>query len=595
LRFRRRALSAGYNSAAAAKELWIACKRDPFFWINTFVWTYNPKMIPLSTTRPMVTYGFQDRALWELFNAVLNQHDLHIEKSREMTATWNLLICFLWFAQFQPGLSFRLVSRNADLVDSTEDPDALFCKLDFVLQHQPSWLINDTQYNRTYMHLHFYETRSTIDGNTTTADAARGGRCTAMGLDEFAAVPDGYGMLRATRDVTNCRMYNSTPQGTGNAFYDLKNAKIKHLRLHWSDHPIKRRGLYRSEDNRLKLLDTEFHGVVRDSEGNGTIFPDKYNFRLDGKLRSPWYDTECDRAAHPMEIAQELDIDYLGSDYQYFDAAIIERIQKENVRDPVVKGELEFDFEDSHPIRFTPCPDGRIFLWCNLTPEGNFPENIRVVSGSDISAGTGASNSCTSFINMETGEKVGEFAEPRLKPEEYAVYALAMAKWFNNAFMIWDASGPTGRVFGSNILESGYTNIYYKTALNKITRKTTDIPGFFLNPGDKAEAFGKYRQALKAGTFVQRSYEANRECLFYRHTAGQQAIEHTAAASSQDPTGARTNHGDRCVADVLANFACIILRNTTPKIQEDATPASCYKRRRDEYERKLKERDEVWE
>jgi len=29
-----------------------------------------------------------------------------------------------------------------------------------------------------------------------------------------------------------------------------------------------------------------------------------------------------------MEIAQELDIDYLGSDYQFFDAKTLDRIEK---------------------------------------------------------------------------------------------------------------------------------------------------------------------------------------------------------------------------------------------------------------------------
>jgi len=594
LRYRQRVLRAGYNSRAAARELWIACKRDPFFWINTFAWTYNPRMIPKSTTRPMVTYGFQDNALWEMFGAVINQYDLHIEKSREMTATWNLLLVFTWFAQFQPGLAFRLVSRNADLVDSREDPDALFCKIDFILQHQPSWLLNENQYNRTYMHLFFYETDSTIDGSSTTSDTARAGRCTSLGLDEFASAPDGYAMLRATRDVTGCRMYNSTPKGTGNAFYDLKKKKIKHLRLHWSEHPVKRRGLYRSEDGKLVLLDKEYHGIVRDSEGNGTIFPDNYKFRLDGKLRSPWYDTECDRAAHPMEISQELDIDYLGSDYQFFDARVIDRIQEENVREPVVKGELEFDFETCEPTRFIPCADGRLHLWVNLTPEGEFPDNIKVVQGSDASAGTGASNSVMSFVNKETGEKIGEFAEPKLYPEDFAVYAVAMAKWFNNAYMIWDASGPCGRVFGSTVMDLGYMYIWWKTAINKFTRKSTDIPGFFMNPGDKADAFGKYRRALKDGTFIQRSYEANKECLFFRHMPGTQAIEHTAAATSIDPSGARTNHGDRCTADVVANFAMHTLKDKSKKPIVEEKLLNCYKSRRDQYEAKLREKDEVW-
>ena len=345
LRYRRRVLEAGYRSKEVAKELWIACKRDPFFWINTFVWTYNPKMIPRITTRPMVTYEFQDNALWKMFCSVVNQLDIHIEKSREMTATWNLLMVYLWFAQFHPGLSFRLCSRNADLVDSREDPDSLFAKIDFMLEHQPNWIINDTQYNRTSMHLHFYETLSTIDGSSTTGDVSRGGRTTSIGLDEFAFAPESYAMLRACRASSDCRMYNSTPNGTGNAFYDLKKSKIQHMRLHWSYHPDKRKGLYSSEDGEKKLIDAEFKGTVVSSEGGKFEFPDKYPFRLDGKLRSPWYDRECDRAAHPMEIAQELDIDYLGSNYMFFVANVLDRIQQEDVRDPTSGcGQINFNY-----------------------------------------------------------------------------------------------------------------------------------------------------------------------------------------------------------------------------------------------------------
>lgn len=594
LRYRRRVLRAGYNSDAVAEELWIACKRDPLFWINTFVWTYNPRVFPKITTRPMVTYPFQDDALWDMLKAIIGNYDLQVEKSREMTATWDILMCFLWLAQFHPGLSFRVVSRNADLVDSREDPDALFCKLDFMLKGQPEWLISEDDYNRREMHLLFFETMSTIDGNSTTSDVARGGRCTAMALDEFAAVPNGHAMLRATRDTTSCRIFNSTPQGTGNAFYDLKQSKIRRIRLHWSQHPDKRRGLYRSEDGQLVIIDEEYHAVVRDSQGNDFIFPDNYPFILDGKLRSPWYDRECDRAAHPMEIPQELDIDYLGSDYQFFDAKVIDRIQQEDIRDPLVCGEIEFDHETCQPLQFVPSANGRIQLWMNPTPEGRFPEHIKVISGSDVAAGTGASNSASSFVNRETGEKIGEFADPTLKAEDFALYAIAMAKWFNQAFMIWDASGPHGVIFGNVVLERGYPNIYCKTSLDKISRTITDKPGYFMNPTPKAVAFGKYRQALKNRSFIQRSYHANKECLFYVQVIGAQSIEHTKAVHAQDPTGARANHGDRAVADIVANFAMDYLREKNPKDDEPQQPDNCFQARRQEYENKQRELQEAW-
>jgi len=591
LRQRRHILQMADESPQLQRELWVACKRDIFFWINLFVWTYNPKVIPRITTRPMVTYSFQDGHLWELLSAIVDQVDHQTEKSREMAATWDILLVFLWLAQFHgdpDGYSFRIISRNEKLVDSKEDPDSLFAKIDFILEHQPDWMISREQYSRRMMHLMFYETNSTIDGNATTRDAARGGRATAMALDEFAAVPDGHAMMRATGLTTNCRLYNSTPQGTGNAFYDIKKLKIRRTRLHWSQHPDKRRGLYRSENGKLVILDQSFRGVVRDSKGNGSIYPDNYVFRLDGKLRSPWYDKECDRAAHPMEIRQELDIDYLGSDYQFFDPEVIGQIQEDDIREPYIKGEIEFDYETLTPLKFVPKEDGRLHLWINQTPEGKCPPALKVICGSDVAAGTGASNSASSFVNKLTGEKIGEFADANMHAEDFAIYTIAMAKWFNHAQMIWDASGPHGIIFGNTVVEKKYENVFYNTAIDKISRTVSDKPGFWSNPKLRAIGFGKYRMALKQHTFVQRSYEANHECLFYIQGAGSAtAIEHTASINTQDPTGARANHGDRCVADMVANFWLSILQENMVKKNKETEPKSGFGYRRKQYEEQL--------
>ena len=48
-----------------------------------------------------------------------------------------------------------------------------------------------------------------------------------------------------------------------------------------------------------------------------------------GKVRSPWYDAECKRCAHPQEVAQEHDIDFSGSDYQFFDTKMLDEIERE--------------------------------------------------------------------------------------------------------------------------------------------------------------------------------------------------------------------------------------------------------------------------
>jgi len=77
-------------------------------------------------------------------------------------------------------------------------------------------------------------------------------------------------------------------------------------------------------------------------------------------------DRECKRRSHPMEIAQELDIDYLGSDYQFFDAKTLDRIEKEYVREPYRRGELDYNVQTLEMCSFIDRVDGQLLLWTNI-------------------------------------------------------------------------------------------------------------------------------------------------------------------------------------------------------------------------------------
>ena len=78
-----------------------------------------------------------------------------------------------------------------------------------------------------------------------------------------------------------------------------------------------------------------------------------------------------------------------------------------------------------------------------------------------------------------------------------------------------------------------------------------------------------------------------------RFTAGK-GIEHSTARNSQDPTGARENHGDRCVADVVANYALYWLKNETVVAPKKVVPEHSFAGRRIAWERKQRELEEVW-
>src|SRR5690606_6830422 len=91
---------------------------------------------------------------------------------------------------------------------------------------------------------------------STNADLGRGGRRKAIMLDEFAAAENGPEILAATADAAPCRIYNSTPQGRGNAFAAVRfSGKVKVVTLHWKDHPVKGAGARQIADCGFRIAD----------------------------------------------------------------------------------------------------------------------------------------------------------------------------------------------------------------------------------------------------------------------------------------------------------------------------------------------------
>lgn len=543
------------------------CAEDLLFYVNAFCWTYDPRSSVKVT--PFVTYPFQDEAMLKLADAVEVGHDVAMPKSRDMGASWMCLTVFEWLWHFRSNLSFLLVSRNEDYVDKRGNPKALFWKIDFLHEHQPRWLLprdrwlGDKDPGRKVLHLRNNENGSVIDGESTTGDAGRGDRRSAMLIDEHAAfeVDAGFRVLQATRDTTNCRVFNATPQGVNTAFYEVvhKTAALV-LRLHWSKHPDKARGLYTTDENtgRRVLLD-DFRGKVtvkpKGEPAKVVRFPEEYPFVLDKddtKLRSPWYDNQCARCVSPQEVAQELDIDFLGSGFPFFDPKFIELLKKRDARPPLRVGFLEYERGDAPaPKRFREDLKGNLLLWLDLGAGDRPAKDRRFVVGVDISAGTGASNSVASVTDGATGEKIAVLRTPNMQPHPFAELVIALARFFNDAFLVWDASGPTGTVFTKRVIASGYGRIYYRRLEKKVSQKISDEPGYFLNAQARCALLEDYRAALTDKKFVNRSEAGLNECLqFVRQPDG--GVEHSAAANAQDPSGARTAHGDEVIADALS-------------------------------------------
>jgi len=521
-------------------------------------YTFDPRLKGTKTI-PFITYPFQDPIILQIRDAV-GDHDLIICKSRGVGASWMAVLVFLWYFLFSAGSTFMLVSRKEDLVDSATNPDALFWKLDMALRFLPWWLRPTCE--RRHLMISNSAIGSTIDGESTVSEVGRGGRRTAILLDEFAAMPNQEKVLAATRDNSPCRIMNSTPQGMGNSFYMQWNKPgIEKVGIHWTQHPILSEGLYKDER---------------------------------GKPRSPWYDEQCERASCAAEIAQELDMDFVGSDHRFFDDETLDEAINRDARPPLMVGDLDYDAVTGTPHGFLENEKGLLALWEYVGADGPARDR-RYAAGVDVCAGTGgdlSSQSVISLIDRISGAKIAEYANSAIKPDALAVLAVALCRYFcgadeDGAFLIWEANGP-GRHFGDVVARSGdegglsYRHIYWRDEADNrsVVRKPTDVPGFFTTTSSKLTLMSEYRRCVASGRFANRSRKALEECRYYVFVPNGGAT-HRMAMFYDDPSKTGDNHGDRVVADALACRAIDQRESSKQKTKRaQVAPRNCLASRR---------------
>lgn len=594
LRFRYDIIRAANKSVGLQNQLVEACRRDIVFFINVFVWSFNPQHVD-NEIEPFICWDFQIDAVREILDSVSmgNRRDVVIEKSREMGASWLCILIIVWLFLFHRNKTMLMISRNADAVDKKYTADSLFWKIGFILEHLPKWLVTSKVSRRKMGY--FATNGSAITGQATTGAAGVGGRCAMMFLDEFGQNRDGDDVLEQTADTSGCRVFNGTHLGIGTPFYKLcKKSGIKKIVMHWSKHPEKNRGLYcwNSEKNRIDFLDASYeHDPYYDFNRTGAPggpFPG---------VRSPWYDSECVRRESARSVAMNLDIDPQGAAAQFFDSQMIRARKEEYAIPPLWEGDLHYDRDTGRPIQLIESAGGRLKLWFIPNIHGKPPKGVYGI-GADIATGSGATPTVFSIGNCETGEKIGEYANAHIDPLSAAPLMTALGWLFctdqgEPARLIWEIPGP-GQAFGKRILELGYRNIYYRTqefAIN--TQAVSEIPGWVNTTTHRLVLMEEYRAALAMRQFINRSYKALDETLSFVYVGG--SVEHDGLKSEDNPADQRENHADRVIADAV--LWRIIKRLGMGKLrpaekQQIQVGSLAWRRRLSEDKRR--EQDEVW-
>jgi hypothetical protein len=288
-------LFAEFDMEQQATELTL-CKSDIFYWINTYVWIYEPRSEPDVIPFKLFDYQREDIA-WILENVyatigTIQKRDLLIEKSRGIGWSWLVITVAVWFWLFY-GKTTLFGSRKAEVADKLGDLDSLLEKARFIIRRLPEWQLPkgfkiDEDMTRGLIK---HPSGAAIAAESSNPNFGRAGRKLFTVFDEFASWPYDEASAQAAAGATNCRIFISTPNGPFNAFAQM--ARWKSLneeeqcgikpdvrRRHWSEHPI-------------------YGAATRKDPTTGT-------------LTSPWYREEAKRYT-PDGIAAELDINYIAS------------------------------------------------------------------------------------------------------------------------------------------------------------------------------------------------------------------------------------------------------------------------------------------
>lgn len=562
LKAREAILREADRSRAFQLALIEACRQDIILFVNAFIFQFNPTKPMGEEVGPFILWEWQDDLLFRILEAIERNENLWIEKSREMGASWLCLIVQVWLWLFHPWQKVLNISKDADAVDKPGDADSLFWKIDFIISMLPDWL-RPAGYRtdapakasgRTKMVIGNRDNNSAITGASSTGGAGVGGRAKLIFLDEFSKVKEDYEMLRGTASTANCRIFNGTHQGLDTAFYDQlykeRAVPINKVQIHWTQHPEKRRGLYRfdTELNDIVLLDPTYeypsdYEFVRSGHPTGGPFPG---------VRSPWYDKKCLEIGGAREVAMELDIDPQGSSHLFFDPVTIRYLLHRYSTDPIWRGDIKCDEDTGELLGLVENRNGPLAMWVKPDHRGRVPPRTYVIGG-DIATGNGATPSCFS-VGSDQMEMVAEYCDARISPKDLAPKMVALAWLFSDAAsqgakLVWEQQGP-GVDFTKWILSTGYRNLWYRRDDLRLSKTVSDKPGWPSTRETKPNLLREYRYALEKRQLLNPSRESLTECFGYSYLPDG-SIECVKSTAEEGPSGARDNHGDRCMSAAL--------------------------------------------
>jgi hypothetical protein len=486
------------------------CKRDILFFFNTFLWTQDPRKRPADL--PFITYQYEDTYINWVQEHINGKKDCFTEKSRDMGISWCLMGIAIYNWLFIDGFKGHLGSKKEDDVDRSEDIRSLFEKLRYLLGEIPPWLLPygfDWKKHSMYMRILNPYNSSAITGESSNRDFGRAGRYSMCFMDEFAAMEYADEAWTATGDSTPCRIVCGTPMGSGNKFWQLRfKSSIDIFTAHWTLHPEKSKDTIRLRD-KVKLSQLEAFD----------------NWKKGEKISSSWYEAEKNRrltseTQSKVDIAQELDIDYVASGNPYFDVdALKKQIDSEPTEDwlrfcegakhKVIVGTLTLI---DGQIEFRPNKNGWLRLFEVPSKGGQYVGGLDAAEGLEHGDYSSGSFRCKKTRNLVAGI-YGHFDY-----DELAYYGYLTARYFNNALVCAEAGGY-GAAVNKRMYDLG-ANVARATEFSSGSLDEKDKLGWMNTVASRPKALGDLEAEIREQACELRDKDLKNECFNFINKDG---------------------------------------------------------------------------
>lgn len=228
----------------------------PAEFIHDHGMTFDPRLADkgMRTVVPFVLFDKQREFVDWVVSRWVNREDGVVEKSRDAGVSWLCVAIAAWMLLFRDGTVSGFGSRKEEYVDELGDPKSLFWKIRQFInllpkEFQPTgW---DEKKHAPHMKIFNVDNDSKISGEAGD-NIGRGNRTSIYFVDEHAFLERADAAEAALSQTTNCRIYVSTPNGTGNSFYrKAHDGKTKKFVFDWRDDPRKDDEWYEREKSRL--------------------------------------------------------------------------------------------------------------------------------------------------------------------------------------------------------------------------------------------------------------------------------------------------------------------------------------------------------